>query len=50
MMRNGVNPYEVGNLKRLAIVGNSGMGALTYRPVMEMEMRQLSTVLGPVGL
>ena len=27
----------LGNLERLAIVGTSGMGALTYRPVIPME-------------
>lgn len=37
MRRNGLNPQTVGSLERLAIVGNSGMGALTYRPVIPME-------------
>ncbi len=37
MRRNGLNPYEIGSLERLAIVGSSGMGALTYRPVITME-------------
>lgn len=37
MRKNGINPYEIGSLERLAIVGNSGMGALTYRPTMSME-------------
>ncbi len=32
MLKNGINPRTVGNLERLAIVGNSGMGALTYEP------------------
>lgn len=32
MLKNHMNPYEIGNLERLAIVGNSGMGALTYEP------------------
>lgn len=35
--RNGLNPQTIGSLERLAIVGNSGMGALTYRPVILME-------------
>lgn len=34
MLKNGINHYEVNVLDRLAIVGNSGMGALTYRPTM----------------
>ncbi len=32
MLKNGLDPRKVGNLERLAIVGNSGMGALTYEP------------------
>lgn len=36
MRKNGLNPQMVGGLERLAIVGNSGMGALTYRPVFSM--------------
>ena len=36
MRRNGLDPQTVGNLERLAIVGESGMGALTYRPVISM--------------
>lgn len=37
MRKKGINPYEIGNLERLAIVGNSGMGALTYRPAISPE-------------
>lgn len=37
MKQNGINTYELGSLDRLAIVGNSGMGALTYHPVITME-------------
>lgn len=32
MLENHLNPREIGNMNRLAIVGNSGMGALTYEP------------------
>ena len=32
MLNNHISPREVGNLERLAIVGLSGMGALTYQP------------------
>lgn len=32
MKNNGINPAQMGNLDRLAIVGNTGMGALTYKP------------------
>lgn len=37
MLKNQINPYEVGNLSRLAIVGNSGMGALVYEPDIHFE-------------
>lgn len=37
MRKNGLEPYTIGNLERLSIVGNSGMGALTYRPVTNVE-------------
>ena len=30
LLKNHMNPYKTGNLNRLAIVGDSGMGALTY--------------------
>ena len=35
--KNGLRPETMGNLERLAIVGTSGIGALTYRPVIPME-------------
>lgn len=37
MRKNGLEPRMVGSLERLAIVGSSGMGALTYRPVITIE-------------
>lgn len=37
MRKEGYNPYEIGSLERLAIVGASGMGALTYRPVIPIN-------------
>lgn len=33
----GFAPSEVTNLERLAIVGESGMGALTYRPALDVR-------------
>lgn len=33
----GFSPSEVTNLERLAIVGGSGMGALTYRPAWDVS-------------
>lgn len=38
MRRNKIDPMEIGSLERLAIVGASGMGALTYRPVIDMKL------------
>ncbi len=40
MRKNGLEPRMVGSLERLAIVGSSGMGALTYRPVITVEKSQ----------
>lgn len=34
---NGVNPKSMGWLERLAVVGDSGMGALRYEPVIEKK-------------
>ena len=36
MLRQRINLNDVGNLERLAIVGNSGMGALGYAPEKEL--------------
>lgn len=40
MRKNGLEPRMVGSLERLAIVGSSGMGALTYRPVITAKKSQ----------
>lgn len=50
MTQNGINPYEIGSLDRLAIVGNSGMGALTYHPVITMENNQDEKSLDEIAL
>lgn len=34
MLKNRIDPAAVGTLNRLAIVGDSGMGALSYRPAI----------------
>ncbi|MDE6405182.1 MAG: type II toxin-antitoxin system HipA family toxin [Lachnospiraceae bacterium] len=34
MLKKGIEPAAVGTLNRLAIVGDSGMGALSYRPAI----------------
>ena len=40
MLKNHMNPYEVGNMDRLAIVGQSGMGALCYEPERHFEIEE----------
>lgn len=37
MRKNGLNPHTIGSLERLAIVGTTGRGALTYRPTIPIE-------------
>jgi len=40
MLKNNVDPRSTGNLARLAIVGKSGMGALTYEPEFQFEQEK----------
>ena len=40
MLRNQINPHEIGSLDRLSIVGSSGMGALTYEPDTHLDSEQ----------
>ncbi len=40
LRKNGIDPGSLGALDRLAIVGSSGMGALTYEPEFGMEIGQ----------
>ncbi|MBK5896206.1 type II toxin-antitoxin system HipA family toxin [Catonella massiliensis] len=37
MLKNKINPAKLGNLERLSIVGDSGMGALNYKPMADIE-------------
>ena len=37
LLQNKIDPRSVGNLERLAIVGASGMGALTYEPEYKLS-------------
>jgi len=41
LAQNGINPMQMGNLDRLAIVGQSGMGALEYEPVWNIENKDI---------
>lgn len=45
LLKNHINPATVGNLNRLAIVGDSGMGALSYRPEFPLEAEEFSSVM-----
>ena len=36
-LKNKINPSEIDNLNRLAVVQESGMGALTYKPEHRFE-------------
>jgi len=45
MRRNGIDPEMMANLERLAIVGDSGMGALTYKPEVKLDTTSLSLSL-----
>ena len=40
MKEKGMDLANITMLERLAIVGNSGMGALTYKPVIELTRQQ----------
>ncbi len=49
MRKNNINPEEVGNLERLAIVGSSGMGALTYRPIVNLKHENKEMTLDAIA-
>lgn len=40
LIRKGINDSELSSLDRLAIVGDNGMGALTYSPVFKLEQEE----------
>ena len=40
LLKNNINPSEIDNLNRLAVVQESGMGALTYQPEHKFETLQ----------
>lgn len=40
LLKNKINPSEIDNLNRLAVVQESGMGALTYKPEHRFETQQ----------
>ena len=40
LLKNKINPSEIDNLNRLAVVQESGMGALTYQPEHKFETQE----------
>ena len=50
LRNNGINPFEVDTLNRLAIVGDSGMGALTYIPIHEFDIKKSELDLDKLAL
>lgn len=49
MLKNHLNPHEMGCLDRLAIVGCSGMGALTYEPEQKLEKQDSDLSLDAIA-
>lgn len=49
LLKHQINPYEVGMLYRLAIVGDSGMGALSYRPAEEFQEKEFAGDLDAIA-
>lgn len=45
LLKNKINPMQISSMDRLAIVGTSGMGALTYEPDYHFETKELETSL-----
>ncbi|MDE6278475.1 MAG: type II toxin-antitoxin system HipA family toxin [Paramuribaculum sp.] len=43
LLRNGINDSDLSSLDRLALVGNNGMGALTYSPYINLEYGETVT-------
>lgn len=49
MLKKHINPAAVGNLNRLAIVGDSGMGAFSYRPEIQLDTAMSSMALDQIA-
>lgn len=43
LLRNGINDSDLSSLDRLALVGENGMGALTYSPSVNLEHKETVT-------
>ena len=46
LLRNGINDSDLSSLDRLALVGDNGMGALTYSPSVNLEHEETVTDFG----
>ncbi|MBK5245081.1 MAG: type II toxin-antitoxin system HipA family toxin [Eubacteriaceae bacterium] len=49
LLKNHINPFEFSSMDRLAIVGPSGMGALTYEPVHHFELSNQAVDLDKIA-
>ena len=49
MLKNHMNPHETGNMDRLAIVGQSGRGALCYEPEYYFETEERTLDLDQIA-
>jgi len=49
LLKEKINPAEVDAINRLAIVGTSGMGALTYRPESSLSLTQSELSLDKIA-
>lgn len=49
LLKNHINPFEISSLDRLAIVGSSGMGALTYEPVHHFDLSNQAVDLDEIA-
>lgn len=42
LQKEGINDFELSALDRLSLIGNEGMGALTYEPMTSIQMKEES--------
>lgn len=50
LLKNKISPAQVDSLNRLAIVGTTGMGALTYQPEHTMEIEKKEMTLDQIAI
>lgn len=49
LLKNGINPVEINQINRLAIVHESGMGALSFRPEHKFETSEVTSDLDVIA-